>query len=405
MPRNRTRYGLALALLAWGLVQLPGLAEAAGIAEALGALSGRLERRQYESGVLAGAWPGEEAYTGSIVAGLVTAYELTCDEGSRGAAISGGEFILRAASGNYYGDEAYALACLSRTSEKSMKNSWRSALVDFYKNVRKRTQGGTSGYASQFGQTELSRAVFYLANHTVAAFYIDAQDKEIWRQALLTFLARVDDDSTEFSVMALALATWALVNTGPLDGTLVDPDSEGAAYWRGVTLEELPGLLLAHQVTEGDLAGSFYGRFDHDDGGQGLAVAGYADDLAFGALGVIAVNRIVEDPVVDTAIIRARNAFVGTIGADGVVPQHLWFGGDGYLLYAAYALRALAELAAPADVDLSNSVDALDLAALAGSWRAEECWQCGACNRADINRDGRVDGIDLQLLGDRWLEQ
>jgi len=369
------------------------------MAEVLGALSDRLERTQYDSGMLAGAWPGEEAYSGSIAA-----YELTCDEGSRAAAISGGEFILRAAAGNFYGDEAYALAGLSRTSENSMQNSWRSALVEFYENVRERAQGSTAGYVSQFDQIDLSRAVFYLAHQTIAAFYVDAQDKEIWRQALLAFLTRVDDDSTEFPVMALALATWALANIGPLDGALVDPDSEGQAYWRDVTVEELPGLLLAHQVVEGDLAGSFYGRFDHNDGGQGVAVAGYADDLAFGALGLMAASRIIEDSAIDVAIVRARNALVGTIGDDGVVPQHLWYGGDGYLVYAAYALRALAELAAPADVDLSNSIDIQDLAALAGSWRRDQCRQCCSCNRADINRDGHVDVIDLQLLGDSWLE-
>jgi len=403
MSLGKTTHSLALCLTVVGLVCPPGHAEGGAIAQIVQGLTDRLERVQYANGMLAGAWPGEEAYTGSIVSGLVAAYELTCDEEARVAAIAGGDFILRAASGNYYGDEAYALMCLSRISANRTKNHWRSALVAFYGNVRTRTAGGTPGYVAQFDQTELSRAVFYLAHHTMAAFYVDAPDKAIWRDALVDFLARTGDDSTGFPVMALALATWALANTGPLDATPVDPDSVGDPYWRDVTLAELPDLLRDHQVVEGPLGGGFYGRFDHGNGAQGLAVAGYADDLVFGALGLLAVSVAVEVSNVDTGIVRARNALVATIGDDGVVPQHLWYGGDTYLLYAGYALRAVAGLTAPADVDLSNSVDAFDLAALAANWQTETCQECGPCNRADTNADGHVDEIDLQVLGDSWL--
>lgn len=405
MLRNKTRLQLMASLLVWGLAQLPSLAGAAEIGDVVAFLSGRLERGQLDNGMLAGAWPGEEAHTGSMVASLVHAYELTCEESHKLAAVSGGDFILEAAAGNYYGDEAYALACLSRIDDREKQNLWRAALAGFYRNVRELAEGSTAGYISQFDQTELSRAIFYLANHTIAAFYVGAEDKGIWRSGLLRFLARVDDDTTGFPMAALGVATWALAKTGPLDDSLVDLDGEGVAYWRDKTLANLPTDLLGHQVSEGDLAGSFYWRFDHGDGGQGVVAAGYVEDLAFGALGLVAVGTVIEDPRIDEAIVCARNAFLDAIGEDGVVPEHLWYGGDGYMVYTAYALRALTELAAPADLNLRGGVDAMDLAVLAARWRDEDFQGYCSCDRTDINRDGHVDVVDLQILTDSWLEQ
>ena len=279
MTRSKASFGLVFLLLSGGLVLLPGLVKAAEVGEVLTSLGDWLQTTQYEGGMLDGAWPGEEAYTGSIVAGLTAVYEMTFDEGYEVAAVAGGEFILRVANGNYYGDEAYALVCLSRISQDETQNVWRSAVSEFYQNVKDKAGGGTVGYVTQFEETQLTRAVFYLAHHTVAAWYVDAEDKDVWRESLPAFLARVDESSTHFPVMALAVATWALAETGPLDDSLIDGEGQGAAYWQGVTLADLPRLLASHQVTEGDLAGSFYGRFDHSDGGQGVAEAGYAEDL------------------------------------------------------------------------------------------------------------------------------
>ncbi len=403
MVRNKAMFGLVFFLLAGKILSVPNTVQAAEIGEVVTSLADWLEASQYEGGMLAGAWPGEEAYTGSLVAGLIAAYEVTFNEDYEAAAIAGGDFILRVANGNYYGDEAYALARLSRITEDETQNVWRSAVAEFYQNVRNRAEGGTAGYVAQFELTQLTRAVFYLAHHTVAASYVDAEDKDVWREALLSFLSRVDDDSTDFPVMALGIATWALAETGPLDDFLVDVEAQGVTYWQGVTLADLPRLLAGHQVTEGDLAGSFYGRFDHGDGGQGVAEAGYAEDLTLAVLGLAAAGRVVADPAIEVVLGNARNVLIEQIGVFGFVLQHLWYGGDAYLFYSGYALRALAELTPVTDVDLQDGTSGSDLAVLAGRWRDGAGYGDCLCGRAGINRDGRVDARDLNVFGHGWL--
>ena len=405
MLRNRMRFGLAVLLLVWAQVQTPNLGSAAEIGAVIESVSSRLQGGQINSGFLRGAWPDEEAYTGSIVVGLVRTYSLTCGDGSRAAVTAGGDFIIRTAFGNFYGDEAYALACLSQMSPDTMNNSWRSALAAFYVNVKQLTEGGTVGYISQFGQAELSVGLFYVANHTVAAYYVDAEDKALWRDALLRYLACIDDDFAAYPVMSLGIATWALAATGPLDDSLVDSDAQGVARWQGKTLDELPGLLLQHQVSTGDLAGTFYWRFDHGDGGTGVPVAGYAEDTAFGALGLIAANKVLEDPSIYAAIVKTRNILIDKIGDEGLVPPHLLLGGDEYRVHAAEVLRVLAESVNPVDVNLRSGVDLADLAALAERWGEEDCEECCRCARRDVNRDGRVDVADLRVLGEKWLQE
>ena len=92
---------------------------------------------------------------------------------------------------------------------------------------------GTGGYISQFSSIEPSTAVFYIAHHVAAAYYVSAIDRLTWRPALINYLAKVDDTSSAFPVLALGMATWALASTGPLDNTLIDPSGAGAPYWSG----------------------------------------------------------------------------------------------------------------------------------------------------------------------------
>ena len=202
-------------------------ADDAEMLDAVRAVTGRLVLEQLAGGPLEGAWPGEEEYTGTVVAGLADAFAVTLDADARVAALIGGNFILRRAGGNYYGDEAYALMCLSRMSEDSSSDMWRLVLEDFYENVSLR---GAQAYISQFEQADPSVAVFYLAHHTVAAFYVDAEDRELWRQALIDHLVRVEDDSAEAPVMALGMAAWALASTGTLGDSPLDPDVEETSY-------------------------------------------------------------------------------------------------------------------------------------------------------------------------------
>jgi len=159
------------------------------IGEAIGAIADRLEAEQVPDGVSAGIWPGEALYTGSIIAGMVSAYELTCDPNYRASAELGGDHILWAAKGDFYGDEALALTRLSQIASDPCDNPWRTVVRDFYCAV-KNDVNSTEGYISQFIGTEPSTAVFYLANYVVAAYYVDAEDKQIWRQGLVDYLAQ-----------------------------------------------------------------------------------------------------------------------------------------------------------------------------------------------------------------------
>ena len=84
--------------------------------------------------------------------------------------------------------------------------------------------------------------------------------------------------------------------------------------------------------------------------------------MALAVLGLAAAGKIAPDPTIDMILVDARDVLVEQIGSFGFVPQHLWYGGDAYLFYSAYALRALAELTPVADIDLSSSIDGADLA-------------------------------------------
>jgi hypothetical protein len=327
--------------------------------DAIRAVTGRLVLGQLASGPLEGAWPEEEAYTGSVVVGLVNAYTVTGDEDARVAAVSGGNFILRVAAGNYYGDEAYALMCLSQMSEDGSPNMWRLALEEFYRNVSHRSQGGTPGYISQFEEADPSVAAFYLAHHTVAAFYVEAEDREVWREALVDYLSRVDDFA-EGPVMALGIATWALAETGSLDDSLVNPDAPETSYWYARTLAGLPELLLSHRIDEGELAGSFYWRFDHGAADMGGPPGGYTEELVSSALGLAGVGDLADQSEIALASREIQDLLIQTIGVDGSVRQHLTLGGEAYYSEAAGVLRALAHLitAAEVTIDEDDLVDA-----------------------------------------------
>jgi len=74
-------------------------ADDAEMLDAVRAVTGRLVLEQLAGGPLEGAWPGEEEYTGTVVAGLADAFAVTLDADARVAALIGGNFILRRADG------------------------------------------------------------------------------------------------------------------------------------------------------------------------------------------------------------------------------------------------------------------------------------------------------------------
>jgi len=372
------------------------------LGDTIEATADRLEAEQIKAGINVGIWPQEAEFTGSIAAGMVSAYEFTCNCAYKSSAELAGEYIIWSAQGNFYGDEAFALTRLSDVATDPCDNPWRTAVSDFYYDVKNKV--GTEAYISQFAGSEPSTAVFYLANHVVAAYYVNAEDKQIWRQGLIDYLADVDDNSV-FPVGGIGIATWALAQTGPLDETLIDPSGTGAPYWNLKKLSDLPGLLLSHQVPAGQLyAGSFYWRFDHTNGGSPSNVAaGYTEDAIFGTLGLSAAYRANPDTNVDVAILAARQALLSGIYEGGKVYEHLWQKDTLHYAYAGEMLEVLGELVIPGDLNFDGGVNFTDFAIFADNWSASGCTACCWCNGADLNHNGEVNFVDLRIIADNWL--
>jgi hypothetical protein len=295
---------------------------------------------------------------------------------------------------------------LSQIAGDPLDNPYRTAVRDFYDNVKK-SPHGTKGYINYFDEIETSSAVFYLANHVVSTYSVDAKDRQVWRQGLIDRLAQVDDASS-FPVMALGLATWALAQTGSLDKTLIDPALQGTAYWHSKTLKDLPDLLISHQVSEEQPhAGSFYWQFYHDQGDPN----GYTEDTIFATLGLIVASRENLDPKVETrrdldeAVLAARNALLNGISADGRVWEHLSRKGVIFYAYAGEMLQVLSQLAPPRDLNLDGCIDSSDFAILADHWFDSICEEENAwCAGSDLDRNGHVDFIDLEMMVDYWLQ-
>jgi hypothetical protein len=317
------------------------------IKKAIIAIATRLNLAQIKNCEFKGSWPNEADCTGSMVAGLVGAYEVTGDITFKTSAELGGNYIIDTANGNSCGDEAFALSRLSQISNSPLDNPWREVLSNFYQ-IIKINVDGTQGYISQFAAVQPSTAMFHLANHVVAAYYVNAEDKDIWRQSLITYLARIDDSSSDHPVMALGIATWALANTGPLDNTLIDPNGQGTFYWREKKLADLPSLLLSHQVCDGEpYTGCFYRWLDYGNGETENPINGYTEDTIFATLGLISASRVNPQLHLDSAVLAACKALLEGINDEGKVFESLWihdydcytFGGEMLQVLAEYAFN------------------------------------------------------------------
>ena len=300
-----------------------------------------------------GSWPGEYHYTGSLMAGLINAYEITNKEIYKEASELAAVFILLSSEGNFYGDEAYAIARLGEvTGEQGYTNIVRS----FYDML------DTHSYISGFNETHPEKATFYISFHAVASHMVGAEDAGVWREAIIHYLSQVDDDISYFPVMTLGVATWALVQTGPMDDTRIDPfSSTGVDYWEGVILSDLPDLLSTHQVLSGEYAGSFYVRFDHTAPGPGYFESGYTADTVYGLLGLIAandvndindigeqeVNNLEETTIMswdfNEEIQNARDILPKSVHQSGLVQEHIWEGTQIYYLYGGELLETFSK--------------------------------------------------------------
>jgi len=306
------------------VASVPNTALALPIGAAVEAIGDQLVSGQDVSG----GWAGEAGFTGSIVAGLVNAYEVTGSVGYTVAAQLGADYILDVAGGNFYGDEAYALA---RVTDITGDASYANAARSFYDGL------DTSTYISGFAATDRSNAVFYVGQHTVAASMVGAVDAGLWRAGLIQYLAQIADDEAFYPVQSLGVATWALARTGPMDSVEVDPFDLGEAYWSDVSLAELPALLQSHQVASGAYEGSFYLRFDHGAPGVGFEASGYTEDTVFGTLGLIASGGSADD------ILAARIALALGVNSAGDAYEHIWSGGASYYVYGGEVLQAIPE--------------------------------------------------------------
>jgi hypothetical protein len=316
----------------------------------------QLECWQLKTGPDAGTWAGYCDCTARIVSAMVSAYEATGNKIYKTCAELGGHHILCTADSQLCGMESYALARLSQIADNPCDNLWRTALSDFYRHLAE--VYSTERYICEFLQTEPFAAVLELAHHAVAVYYINAPDKELWRQALVDCLARVDDCSTDFPVMSLGIATWALTFSGPLDDKLIDPSGTGAAYWRHKRLCDLPHLLLNHQVPTGaPYAGSFYRRFDHRGGCCSTPVGGYTDDTIWATLGLIGARKANPALHIDDTILAVQQALTrGIDSSTGRVFGHLWQRQTHCCLYSASMLHVLAAQTVPMYVPAVSAI-------------------------------------------------
>lgn len=289
-------------------------------------------------------WPGMEGYNGAITLGMNSAYNIFGKSSYGKSAISGaGWLYYYSIVTTPYGDSVLAWDAVGSSLGLPV---WSETAAWFFENVQVYTPGGAAAYAASYGG-DASSAVYYLSNLTLAAYGVNAPEKAIWRQGLITALGKVNDDSACFPVQAIGIATWALATTGPLDGTQV---------WDGVALSDLPEVLVSHQVgPDGYDPGSFYWRMDHTGSDANLVAEGYTQDAIFATLGLFAAadaNPAIV-PALQAPIVNALKAILGSLGDDGQVYEHLSLGGQASYVYAAQMLLLADVLGLGLDVDLN----------------------------------------------------
>ena len=395
---------IKLILMGIGLVLLLRLPVSGQLIEA----ADRAATRLFNSQTVVGSWFGEEGFTGSIVPGLISAYNLTGNPSYLAAAEDGGAFILSSAVGNYYGDEAYALSLLSEISSDPLNNSWRDALTLFYQCVRM-NPGGTAAYIDAYSGFEPSASVFYLAHHAVAAYYVDATDKALWRNAVIEYLSEVADEIADYPVLSLGVATWALAKTGPLDHYIwiLPSHPSGQTYFDDVRLDDLPGLILSHQFPYVDpFACSFYWRFDHGQSGSDPA-KGYTEDTVFSVLGLIAAANWQCTGAYTMAIQDVRDIMplaVETGSNSGEVNNHIWLWNTTHTHhYAGELLQALDAVTPEGDSDGDGDVDMIDFYTFTTHWLDTGCTFPGWCGGADLDFSGSVNLVDFAKLSHFYL--
>ncbi|MCH7919864.1 MAG: hypothetical protein IIC50_17990 [Planctomycetes bacterium] len=364
--KMRPRHWLVL-LMVIGIASGPAYALTVG--DAIVAIADNVSESQQQDG----SWHLEEAYTGSIITGLLSAARqngLPPNDPKYQTYLSsarlGGFYLVEAAQGFYFGEEVFAL------SDSQEITYFRGLAARFFQ--RAKEVDTTPGYIAAFDDLGPSTLVQGLAWYVIAAWETDAADKWIWRQALIDALAQVDDETAAVPVMALGAATWGLGKIGGLDDTLVDSTGGGRPMWQGVTTADLPSLLMDHQVPQDQFdAGTFYWRFDHSDGGADIVPAGYVEDTVFSTLGLLTHHdTLLADPDHDPeelallagALLDATKAILASLPEDGQVREHLTLGGLHLNAYGGEMLYLLDQLNLDPDLEIGDLDSETDFAGM-----------------------------------------
>lgn len=80
------------------------------------------------------------------------------------------------------------------------------------------------------------------------------------------------------------------------------------------------------------------------------------------------------------------------------------FAGDSRVITVSYnEPNSLWYAAIPGDLDLSHSIELFDFSIFANEWQQTGCTEPDWCQRADIERSGDVDWLDLDIIAENWL--
>lgn len=312
------------------------------LGDALRAVADDLVANQTANDGAGGAgWPGMANYNGSITQGLVSALNIFGDAGYGDAA--------RKASAWLYTDSLFqaplpdtVLAWAAFGATGGFNTAvWTNTAAWYYDNVKVYTPGGAAAFAAGFGG-DASSVVSCLANLTLGAYLVDADEKAIWRAALADALANVTDDTAAFPVQSIGMATWVLATTGPVDPAMAE-------------------ALVAHQVAaDGYDPGSFFWELDHGLDDPNTVAEGYTQDAIFAVLGLYAIADAHPElvPALQAPLINGLKAILGSLGTDGLVYEHLSLGGQASYVYAAQILLLVDVMGLSLDIDL-NALDAI----------------------------------------------
>ena len=341
---NAARFALGLAVLAG----CGTLARADAILTAIDAASNGLLTQQSAGGMWSGV--GATGYNGTILSGLVNAYNNTGTASYSTAAQNGATALINAVNangGSYLGDEAYALTQAANLPGNPNSAAERTAVYNFFNATVPANYVNANGYinalVAHYG-TDKTQATIYLSYFTLAAYAVNAPNKADFRTGLISTLGKVADfrsDNSDYQAYptgALGAAVWALAQTGNgLDSTpLTGPTAPAQDVFGTHTLSQLPGMLDARLVPASH-------TFDWLLTDPTHTYVGYTEDTAFGILGLSAADAAAHATTYAADVAAARLALTAAVNtATGATYDNVLSPASHYGVYAGRTLEALA---------------------------------------------------------------